>query len=226
MRTFAGRAAHDRRSGFTTEGVAGPTVTLPCTRRPAVSAKGACEAPLRKVPVRLRGPARFDRNEAERRWRNTGSALSSPSVVATPASPGSWRNEPESHCEAGPGTRINTEQTGTFVSMVAGSRVELNPDADSSACSSTASRELQPLRILLCPCRDMTASGKDPDIVCPATTAVKPAGSGHCYGLYLTREFFESGRSRSPCPTPVIIPCTRVVNYTRCRVHRRRTVAR
>ena len=55
----------------------------------------------------------------------------------------------------------------------------------------------------LCPCRDGSGDrGEDRDIICPCTYCVPDQKEyGHCYcGLFLTKEFAESGKPVNQIP--------------------------
>ncbi len=97
------------------------------------------------------------------------------------------------------------EQTRTFVAMVAEKQGwKLNPEADFvGMLVDGLTVNFNRYGYYSCPCRD--ADGvreKDRDIVCPCDYCRPDQREyGHCYcGLYLTREFFESGKKPEPLP--------------------------
>jgi len=97
------------------------------------------------------------------------------------------------------------EDTKKFVTMVANhQKWKLNPDEDFvlMLCEGLTTN-FNRYGYYLCPCRD--ASGikeKDKDIICPCDYCRPDQEEyGHCYcGLYLTPEFFATGKNPSSIP--------------------------
>jgi len=104
---------------------------------------------------------------------------------------------------AGPKKIIS--QTAAFAAMVAEKQGwKLNPDRDFvDMLMEGLTVNYNRYGYYSCPCRD--ADGvreRDRDIVCPCDYC-RPdqEESGHCYcGLYLTKEFFASGKKPAPIP--------------------------
>lgn len=97
------------------------------------------------------------------------------------------------------------EQTRTFVRMVAQKQDwRLNPDGEFvEMLVDGLTVNFNRYGYYSCPCRD--ADGvreRDRDIVCPCDYCRPDQEQyGHCYcGLYLTKEFFDSGRKTAPIP--------------------------
>jgi len=99
----------------------------------------------------------------------------------------------------------NSENTRLFVDMVAKKQGwELNRDEEHlEIIISGLMKNYNRYGYFACPCRD--ASGvkeKDSDIICPCDYCSPDQEEyGHCYcGLYLTKDFFKSGREPQSIP--------------------------
>ena len=97
------------------------------------------------------------------------------------------------------------EQTSVFVRMVADKQGwKLTPDSDFlDMLVDGLTVNYNRHGYYSCPCRD--ADGvreRDRDIICPCEYCVPDQEEyGHCYcGLYLTVDFFNSGKMPSPVP--------------------------
>ena len=104
-----------------------------------------------------------------------------------------------------PKIKKTMEDTRTFVTMVANHKGwKLNPD------DGFVTMLIEGLMInynrygyFNCPCRDSwNDKNKDKDITCPCAYCVPDQQEfGHCYcGLYLTPEFFKSGKKTKSLP--------------------------
>jgi ferredoxin-thioredoxin reductase catalytic subunit len=103
------------------------------------------------------------------------------------------------------GRKKTISQTATFAAMVAKKQGwKLNPDGEFvSMLMEGLTVNYNRYGYYSCPCRD--ADGvreRDRDIVCPCDYCRPDQEEyGHCYcGLYLTKEFFSSGKKPAPIP--------------------------
>jgi ferredoxin-thioredoxin reductase catalytic chain len=102
-------------------------------------------------------------------------------------------------------TNKTPDQTRTFVTMVAQKQDwRLNPDSDFvELLVDGLTVNFNRYGYYSCPCRDADGvRDKDRDIVCPCDYCRPDQEEhGHCYcGLYLTKEFFDSGKKPVPLP--------------------------
>lgn len=99
----------------------------------------------------------------------------------------------------------NYEDARLFVTMVAGKQNwELNSDNEHiDIIINGLMKNYNRYGYFSCPCRDASGTKeKDRDIICPCDYCRPDQEEfGHCYcGLYLTKEFFNSGKEPQSIP--------------------------